>query len=543
MTFPALGVNEGLPYFGQPPGTAVAALNVRTFELHEGRARGGRRRGLSRYCPTAMTGEIQDLIHVVKIRQESPEQGSLSIREVIGLVVADGVVSRFDSTDITTLTGGTALSSDVPVVFSASLFGNVYFADGVHYKWYDVEADEVKDWTATEGTLPANGLDRPRLIERWNGRIVLSGIQSDPHLWFMSKMGDPTDFDYNPTYTTNTQAVAATSSQIGGLPEAVVGLVPWTDDVLLILCEHSIWRLSGDPMMGGQLDLLTDSFGGSWGRAWCKDGHGRVYILSSLGDVRRITADGVEPVAMSREVEGGLMSPTRVITPLNPDRIDFDKNLVRMEWSQQEEGVYVWITPIDSKRGSLNMFWDAIANAWWPDRYGDGDLYPRAVHTYDGDEGDDRVILLGGRDGYIRKIDPMAVDDDGEDIESYVVMGPIPVQNPGAPYTVSSIHGVLGSGSSTVEARLLLAETEERAIANAGGGRLLGLKLKEDGNLKGLGDLRGWTTELVANRSRTRYPRRRGHQGYVQLLGTGRWAFEWLELGLEISDRDRRVAY
>jgi hypothetical protein len=84
----------------------------------------------------------------------------------------------------------------------------------------------------------------------------------------------------------------------------------------------------------------------------------------------------------------------------------------------------VFVTPIEKGPDTIHFFWEERLNAWWPVTFGDADFDPLAIHVFDGDLPDDRVILLGGRDGYIRAMDHTAEDDDGIDIDSEVLIGP-----------------------------------------------------------------------------------------------------------------------
>jgi hypothetical protein len=101
-------------------------------------------------------------------------------------------------------------------------------------------------------------------------------------------------------------------------------------------------------------------------------------------------------------------------------------NLVRMTWDLKRRGLWVWITPYDDSKATTHYYWEARTDAWFPIQFDNPDHNPLAVHVFDGDSPDDRVILLGGRDGRIRYLDKNGTDDDGRAIENYVFLGPCP---------------------------------------------------------------------------------------------------------------------
>ena len=54
-----------------------------------------------------------------------------------------------------------------------------------------------------------------RFAALYRGRIVMSGLETDPQNWFMSAAGNPLDWDYNPTPFVGTQADAGNTNQGG----------------------------------------------------------------------------------------------------------------------------------------------------------------------------------------------------------------------------------------------------------------------------------------------------------------------------------------
>lgn len=380
---------------------------------------------------------------------------ALNRRQIRSIVVAGGTVKRFDSAGaVSTPTSGTgALSTGAAVIFSAEHSQDLYFADGVSQKFYDSSADTVSAWTASAGTLPEDSVgNRPRLIELWRGRLVQSGLPRDPHNWFMSAVFAPNDWDYAPASPTSTQAVAGNISDAGKVGDIIMGMIPYSDDVLIFGCDHSLWQMSGDPMSGGQIDRISDVTGMAFGRSWCKDPYGRVYFFGSRGGVY-VMAPGQQPERISDRIEERL------------SEVDLNTSIVRMCWDDRMQGLHVFITPLTSTTTTTHYFWEMRTKAWWPDVFANTDHNPKCVHIFDGDDPADRVVLFGSWDGYIRYMDPDANDDDGSAIASSVMFGPILTKD-FDDVLLKDLQATLGRDSDDVTYSVYVGETPEEALSS-----------------------------------------------------------------------------
>ena len=340
LPFPVRGINVMAPRVAQPESTCVDALNIRIFDQLEGRARGGMRPGLSKYTPSQINGtnRVQDLNCATVIKDVAPSSCSLGVRTVVAVAVSAGVIHTFDDTAVSaaSASGSRTLSATAPFIFSAELFGRVYYTDGESYKIWVGANNTATDWTPSAGSLPGtDGTVTPRLIEMWRSRIVLSGLRTDPHNWFMSEVGDPLDWDYSPATVTEIQAVQGGVGVVGKVGDVINCMIPYSDDVLIFGCDHSIWQLSGDPQSAaGRIDLLSDTIGMAFGRPYCVDAAGTVYFFSSRGHV------------YSLERGTGSLTPmtVNVIAPLLSET-ELDRTFVRMAWDDAQQGFYLFITP------------------------------------------------------------------------------------------------------------------------------------------------------------------------------------------------------
>lgn len=323
----------------QPEGTTVDAQNVRLLDVSEGRARGGSRPGTSKYVSSQInsSNRIQDVNYATLITNATPATGSLGIRVVTPVAVAGGVIKKFTTETVTAATtgGSRSLSSSALIIFSTELFGRLYYTDGISYKIWIGSTNTTSDWTPTAGSLPGtDGTSVPRLIEMWRSRIVLSGLRTDPHNWWMSKVGDPLDWDTAPATPTATQAIEGGVGITGKVPDIINCIIPYSDDVLIFGCDHSIYQLSGDPMGGGAFDLISDTIGTAFGRPYCMDGVGNIYFFSSRGGVYRIPAIEGGPKPVSLEAVGPKLRT-----------VDLNTTSVRMAWDEEAYGFHLFLTP------------------------------------------------------------------------------------------------------------------------------------------------------------------------------------------------------
>ena len=511
MPFPVKGLVESTGYEAQPKGTTVDCQNVRAYDPGTGRSRGGQRAGLTKYVNARTAdGKVKDIGQVVS-RDVPSSQAEVGARTVYTYAVTNGTIAKVTTSGFTTASSGSsALSSSVPVVFGAELFGVVYFADGTNAKKWTASTNAVSNWTASSGSLPADSSNKPRLIETWRGRIVTSGISSDPHNWFMSAVGDARNWNYSPSTPSATQAVAGNNAEAGKSQDIINAMCPYSDDILLIFGDHSIWQMTGDPAEGGRLDLISDSIGSPFGRPYCKSPEGIVYFFGSTGGVYQMQPGS---------------PPQNITENAIQERMNtFNSNttLVRMVWSDRERGFYVFLTPLGGGT-TVNYYYDVRNQSWWPDKFGNNSHNPVSVHTFDGDAASDRTVLLGGQDGYLRRFDydTPSKTDDSTAIDSYVYLGPVSLKNR-PKLMLTEMKAALGTGSNDVAFNIYTGETAQAAHASS-------------------------TSQLAgtfsAGRNKSERRRATGHDIFIKLQNNTdnqSWSYEFL--GLEFNSFDGPIA-
>lgn len=414
-------------------------------------------------------------------------------RQIRPLLVAGGQGRGFTSSGTTALTGGQCFSATAPVIFSAQNGLNMFYVDGSSYSYYKASTNSFVPWVAdTPGTVP---FDSPvptaaRLITTWNGRTVLAGYRSNPQMWFMSAQFNPFNWNYSPSTTTLTQATNGNVSDAGLVGDFITCLIPYTNDVLIVGCDHTIWQLKGDPMAGGRFDRVSDSIGMAWGRPYAIDPFGQIYFMAQTGGIFKLTP-GALPIPVSQQIEKKL------------NNINMATNIIRMAYDIQLHGLAVWVTPLDRTKATQNYFFEERTNSWWVDTYTNPAHNPMAVHVYDGDSPQDRRIMMGGSDGYVRIMSDTATTDDGTAISSYVWLGPMSTKQMDD-IMLHDLQATLGDSSGTVKFEVYVGPTVEAAMASTA----------------------AVTGNWMAGRNRVSFVQRSGFVAFVKLSSTSAWALE-----------------
>lgn len=298
-------------------------------------------------------------------------------------------------------------------------------------KVYDPDAGTLAMLFATAGQVPTGC----PLVCRYNGRILLAGAQIAPHVWYACRQNDEEDWDY--AQTDSQRAMAGTNSDVGTPGKAMTAMFTHSDDYCIMGCKDEIYRMRGDPAFGGSIGRLSSLVGIVDMNAWCIGPAGELVFLSLDGVYVLPPGGDSMPMSMSRE-----KLPKEL---LNVDATD---TIVTMEYDVEKRGVHIYLTPVTP--GTPTHWWlDWENKTFWPVTL-PSTMEPTAACTYQSTETGDSGVLLGGRDGTIRRYDDSAEDDNGTNFSSYIDIGPIPLGPDGATGIVASMNGVLAESSNDV---------------------------------------------------------------------------------------------
>lgn len=374
-----------------------------------------------------------------------------STRRLRLLAVCNGQLFRIDSGRPVKVDEDFCDSS-ADVVFSDTIGLVMYFVDGTHYLTYDAPTNTTGTLTATAGSLPTDLNGRKcRLMAAWQESLVLAGLASDPHNFFVSRQGTPTDFAYG-TYPPDDAQAAFSGAEFSKCPDVINGIVPFSNDVCVFLCDHTLYQFTGRLTAGGSLDRLSDVVGGAWGRAFCTTPDSTLFFFGNRGGVWQLRPGG---------------KPTRISQAITDElsRVNVVTNSIAMNWDDRAQAIHLWITPYDSTDETLHYTFEFRVGAWQRVKLGHKNYNPKVAYTFDGDAFDDRRVLLGSWDGRIRYLNESATQDDGYKFESYCTLGPLTVKQ-FEEFIVKDLVAVLGETSGEVDYEVRVGYTPEAALTS-----------------------------------------------------------------------------
>jgi hypothetical protein len=157
------------------------------------------------------------------------------------------------------------------------------------------------------------------------------------------------------------------------------------------------------------------------------------------------------------------MSRGRVDRTFN--NIDYTTHTIKLVWDETFHGIHIYVVPV-AQGATTHFWWDARTDSFWPEQM-PAAQGPTCALIFDADSPNDRTVLLGGWDGYIRQNDSSVTSDDGTTILSRVKFAP---QTPGGTHQdarISRITTVLESTSDPVSVRLYAAQSPEEVVLAA----------------------------------------------------------------------------
>lgn len=265
-------------------------------------------------------------------------------------------------------------------------------------------------WLATAGTVPL-GCDK---IAVWRDRIVLAR----DNVWWMSRQGNPLDWDFAADETDVQRAVAGTASDAGQMGENITAIISHSNDTLVFGCSASLWAMRGDPLQGGRFENLSRGIGVVDKAAWCHGPENQLVFLSQ---------DGI--YALGPEAGGFPQSLSREKMPADLINVDRSRTSVLMAYDIDDRGIHIYLS---GEKAQYRRHWwfDWETKSFWPVQFENTSHEPSAILEYttmaqSGDNG----VILGCRDGYLRRFRAINETDDGYEISSHVMIGPFYLGN------------------------------------------------------------------------------------------------------------------
>jgi len=303
-------------------------------------------------------------------------------------------------------------------------------------------------WKATAGLVPAGC---PILVP-WLGTVVLAGPSYAPHAWFMSRQGVWTDFDYGQVDVA--AAVADITFDRGSIGLPITAVVPHTKDYLFFASLESIVVLIGHPRQNGYMEELSP-IGIVSRQAWAHDPDGRLLFLSREGLY-------VQPPGLTGRPQQ--FSKRRLPREL----IEFDsaKSEVALVYDNRDSVFHLFIKSLS---GATSSVWavDLNTESLWPARLGNSEFQPTMTHRYRAFKAEDSDVILGSRDGFLRRFrrDAPSGSDTGADFDQHVWIGPLNISPDGdMEGVITELGAVLPLSSGPVDWSLHVGDWAETAF-------------------------------------------------------------------------------
>ena len=301
--------------------------------------------------------------------------------------------------------------SPIPHANITAVTASPHWYDWTDYPDVVLTADSS---TKSYGSLP----NKAYLGCNYRGRAVLSGDPEHPHQWDMARQLNPWDWAYAANDAQS--PVKGGNSDAGEIGDIIRALIPYKDDYLVFGCASTMWYMAGDPAEGGsinELDLTVGIFGG---QSWCFDGSGNLYFFGTNG-LYKTTVPG-KPVCISE-----IQLPKLI----KDEDVDPSTHRITLAYDRTRIGILVCITKLSDGSNS-NYWYDLQTEGFFPETYPD-ECGPYSLMFYGANDTAYRDLLVGCKDGYIRKFDETAKSDDvgptNDAIDSYVGFGPLQINN------------------------------------------------------------------------------------------------------------------
>ncbi len=219
-------------------------------------------------------------------------------------------------------------------------------------------------------------------------------------------------------------------SDVGLVPDEIVNLIPYDENILIILCKSSVWELNGgSDLSNARLRPVTDQVGGTAGNSWVVDPARNIYFVGA--------DKGIYQMVLQQPVR-------RIDLPIEHLTNKFNKFDGRWSliWDEQEGGIYFhgW-----DSQNYINLFYSLRTQGWFVDEFGGSTLASQvmvgaSLHAKQANEKDTvRLAVWGSKDGELYYVDNEYSGDYRDEttykalpntaaIDSFVLFGPMNVK-------------------------------------------------------------------------------------------------------------------
>lgn len=505
LHWPMAGVDRRYGWNRQPPYSTPFARNVRPDSAEGKRERGGSRPGMVKFYAQPLGG-------MTKIQMlESIDYLSSNALVTRTVAVSAGNVYVESTAGSLSLLGAGGQVSATKILQSSVIDQKMYIADydsdpavssaARAPKVYSPVAGTFATLTATAGTIPYGC---PITCE-WRSRLLFAGGTTEPYGIFASKQNDATNWDYSETGSGAAWSMAATEN--GKIGEPVTAMHAFSDLCLIIGCTTSLWILRGDPTFGGALDNLSDCIGVIDKNACCRTPDGLFVFLSH---------DGLYAIPAGCDSARHPQSLSRERLPDEMRNINVANYAVSLAYDVSGRGIHIFITPHTA--GAASHWWfDWETKSFWEVTL-DEDHQPFCAHPKRNFPSSESEVLLGCRDGYVRRFHTGYDDDDGVEFESLLWIGPFGDPSQMSDTLISKMQVTLGASSGDVDFSLITGNSPQQAY--------------QDGEAQ-------YTGVFDAGHGGVHHPRVRATASFMTMSGRNNVGWTWEGGSMIVSGKGR----
>lgn len=263
---------------------------------------------------------------------------------------------------------------------------DLFIANDGTPKVYKNTPNTFGNWTASVGSVPSNC----RLTCTWGDRVVLAGAPSAPHVWRMSREGNPYDWLF--AEEDDGSPISNAEVNDGRLSDPITALIPHNRQCIIFGTPNSLSVLRGNPAAGGQHEWIAHVVGPICATAWCKTPSDWTYILTRDGLYRMAPGCGSNPEPVSSKV-----------IPESLRAIDGLTSLVHLCYDVLFHGIHIYVT--NATTGNVTDAWwfDLEFEGFWPITSPGNALF--ATHRHDPIETADQSGVLIATSSGLRRLD------------------------------------------------------------------------------------------------------------------------------------------
>lgn len=328
-------------------------------------------------------------------------------------------------------------------------------------KVYDPSAGTLTKWIQSDDddSIPLGAIPVGRtMVTAFNQRLILAGGIYSPHTLDFSRQGDPRDWAVDADDVG--AAVLGSVDDRGRIAEPITAILPHQNSCMIIAAKTSMWVLRGD-ITAGSIVNLSEQVGIIDRFAWCTTAEGVLLFMSLTGVYAMSSPCGGTPQSVSKEK-----------LPQVFQNIDLANYTVSMEYCHKYRSAHVWVVQNSASAAGTNYIIDlqvsvnaGMSAAFWPIALGSHNYEPFCVHGRRDVPDDYSVVILGTRNGYLRRFQHNLAQDDSTAFTSYVLLGPFQLGDINHRGAVNEIYAQIPASSGEIDWSLYVADQPELLVS------------------------------------------------------------------------------